>query len=243
MRAPVRRTNSISRCNISSSAMEGQPGTPMEEQHAPSCITAPSVRRATSQCCANVTPSGPAYSSARRIKRGSCTPFPSSVKMRTPSAAKEAYDTNCVPSRPTVMQPDGTTSQRPASIPRSRTNRIVCTLSWAGSVLGIATTAVNPPSAAARLPVSIVSASSLPGSRRWVCRSTNPDETKHPAASRTTSPGRFFPTSVMTPFSILTSASKTSVGFTTVAPRTTTDGELMTLLLASRLMWHRHPKW
>ena len=34
--------------------------------------------------------------------------------------------------------------------------------------------AVNPPRAAARLPVSIVSASSRPGSRRWTWRSTKP---------------------------------------------------------------------
>ena len=47
-------------------------------------------------------------------------------------------------------------------------------------MFGIATTAVKPPSAAARLPVSIVSASSLPGSRRWAWRSTNPGATTQP---------------------------------------------------------------
>ena len=43
-------------------------------------------------------------------------------------------------------------------------------------MLGIATIAVNPPSAAARLPVSIVSASSRPGSRRCTWRSTKPGD-------------------------------------------------------------------
>jgi hypothetical protein len=40
-------------------------------------------------------------------------------------------------------------------------------LSVTGSVFGIAQTAVNPPAAAARAPVAIVSTSSRPGSRKW----------------------------------------------------------------------------
>ena len=47
-------------------------------------------------------------------------------------------------------------------------------MSATGSVLAIACTAVKPPIAAAWVPVSTVSASSRPGSRRWVCRSTRP---------------------------------------------------------------------
>ena len=61
-----------------------------------------------------------------------------------------------------------------ADLPRSSTSRTAAAESSAGSVLGMATTAVNPPSAAAREPVSTVSASSRPGSRRCVCRSTSP---------------------------------------------------------------------
>ena len=55
-------------------------------------------------------------------------------------------------------------------------------------MFGIATTAVNPPSAAARAPVSIVSASSLPGSRKCTWMSTSPGATTQPSASSTRAP-------------------------------------------------------
>ena len=178
----------MSRWSISSSAIDGQPGNPSRLQHDPSCITAPSVRRSTSQCCARVIPRPSAYSSARRISSGSCTPLPSSVKSFTPAAASSPNGVRCSPARPTVIEPDGSTSHSPARSPWRRTKSTTSTLSCVGSVFGIATTAVNPPSAAARLPVSIVSASSRPGSRRCTCRSTNPGETTSPLASITSSP-------------------------------------------------------
>ena len=55
--------------------------------------------------------------------------------------------------------------------------------------------------AAARLPVSTVSASSRPGSRRWVCRSTSPGRATSPAASTTSAPGtvRESPTAALRP--------------------------------------------
>ena len=49
----------------------------------------------------------------------------------------------------------------------------------------MASTAVNPPAAAARVPVSTVSLCSKPGSRRWVCRSTRPGSAMSPSASMT----------------------------------------------------------
>ena len=52
-----------------------------------------------------------------------------------------------------------------------------------GLVLAIAKTAVKPPLAEARLPVSTVSLCSKPGSRRWVCRSTRPGSACRPSAS------------------------------------------------------------
>ena len=87
-----------------------------------------------------------------------------------------------------MIDPEGRTSHSPAAMPCRRTNSTTLTESCVGSVLGIATTHVYPPLAAAREPVSIVSASSLPGSRRWVWRSTNPGDTTWPAASITCSP-------------------------------------------------------
>ena len=55
-----------------------------------------------------------------------------------------------------------------------RMNPTAAWLSVTGSVFGIAQTAVNPPAAAARAPVAIVSTSSRPGSRRWQCTSMKP---------------------------------------------------------------------
>src|SRR2546429_327557 len=52
----------------------------------------------------------------------------------------------------------------------------------------MAHTALNPPAAAARAPVAIVSTSSLPGSRKWTCRSTRPGATTWPRTSRTSAP-------------------------------------------------------
>ena len=49
-------------------------------------------------------------------------------------------------------------------------------------MFGIAQTVVKPPWAAAARPVATVSASSLPGSRRWAWRSMNPGATTTPSA-------------------------------------------------------------
>ena len=213
-RAPVSRTSSMSRCTISSSAIDGHPGRPSRLQHDPSCITAPSVRRATSQCWASVMPSPPEYSNARRMRSGSCTPLPSSVKIRTPIAASSANGASWVPFRPTVIAAAGSTSHSPARAACCRTKSTTSTQSCVGSVFGIATIAVKPPRAAARLPVSIVSASSLPGSRRCACRSTNPGLTTHPDASITSSPSaaaRPSPTSAMRPSTTRTSPARSPV--------------------------------
>ena len=93
------------------------------------------------------------------------------------------------PLSPTVTAPTGTTSTSPASWPSRQTCSTTPAVSATGSVLAIACTAVKPPSAAARLPVSTVSASSRPGSRRWVCRSTRPGSAIRPAASTTSALG------------------------------------------------------
>ena len=45
-------------------------------------------------------------------------------------------------------------------------------------------TVVKPPRTAARVPVSIVSFSSWPGSRRWTWMSTSPGQTTAPFTSR-----------------------------------------------------------
>src|SRR3989304_4785949 len=51
-------------------------------------------------------------------------------------------------------------------------------------------TAVKPPAAAGRAPPWMVSALSLPGSRRWTCISMKPGATTRFAASKTSAPAR-----------------------------------------------------
>ena len=100
---------------------------------------------------------------------------------------------------------------------------LAAALSTAGSVVGMAPTAVWPPRAAAREPLSTVSASSCPGSRRWVCRSTSPGATRQPSASRTVAPGAGRSpgaTWCTTPSTTATSARRLPSASTTVPPRT-----------------------
>ena len=80
----------MSRWTISSSAIAGQPGRPRPRAAVALVHTAPSVSRATSQCWASTTPRSSAYSRARRMSSGSCTPLPSSVNRCTPAAASSA---------------------------------------------------------------------------------------------------------------------------------------------------------
>ena len=76
------------------------------------------------------------------MSRSSCTPLPSSVKSRTPSAAISAIGASRSPPRPTVMAPAACTSHSAAFAPRSSTSRTTAAQSMAGSVFGMATTAV-----------------------------------------------------------------------------------------------------
>ena len=76
------------------------------------------------------------------MSRSSCTPLPSSVKIRTPSAAISAIGASCSPSRPIVMAPLTCTSHSPAVSPASSTWRTTAAESMAGVVLGMASTAV-----------------------------------------------------------------------------------------------------
>ena len=71
-------------------------------------------------------------------------------------------------------------------------------------------TDVNPPAAAARDPLSIVSACSNPGSRRCTCMSMNPGATIIPVASNTSALGddRFGATPAIRPSTISTSATR-----------------------------------
>ena len=71
----------------------------------------------------------------------------------------------------------------PARRPRAARCSAASAVSVTGEVLAMASTAVYPPRAAARVPEPTVSASSRPGSRRWVCRSTSPGRATSPSAA------------------------------------------------------------
>src|SRR4051812_24158557 len=72
------------------------------------------------------------------------------------------------------------------------------------------------------------SASSRPGSRRCVCRSTKPGLTMHPAASITVLASRFSPTALITPSANTTSAWRVPEESMTVPPLMTVSVALGT---------------
>src|ERR1700722_5506412 len=193
-----------------SSATAGQPVSPRRPDISPSFSCAPSVSRGSCACCATTPSNAFTYSRARRISTASDTHRPSSENTRTRAAESAIAPSSArrVPPRPSVTAPTGCTSQCPACRPRRQICSTTPAVSATGSVLAIACTAVNPPSAAARVPDATVSASSRPGSRRWVCRSTRPGRATRPAASSTRAPGGAgpSPTLSITPSRITTSA-------------------------------------
>ena len=130
------------------------------------------------------------YSSARRITRGSKTQCPSSLKTRTRAteSAIAPISARCSPSKPRVTAPIGNTSSKPVACPSRYTCSTTPAVSATGEVFAIALKAVKPPFTPAREPDSTVSASSLPGSRRWVCKSTRPGRRMDFAASMTCAP-------------------------------------------------------
>ena len=118
------------------------------------------------------------------------------------------------------MQPATCTSQD-ACRPRSSTDSTTAASSSGGSVLGMQITAVHPPSAAARAPVSRFSASSRPGSRKCTWMSTRPGATMHPSASSTSAPAPGAspaPTSATVPSTTRTSATRSPLSSSTRPP-------------------------
>ena len=90
-----------------------------------------------------------AYSNARRITFASATQSPSSVKTRTPRSYSSPSGASSCPARPWVMHP-ATVTRHDTWRPFSSTAATTLASSSGGVVFGIATTAVKPPSAAAR---------------------------------------------------------------------------------------------
>ncbi len=145
------------------------------------------ARASSSQCWASVTSKPRAYSKARRMTATSWTPAPVVGEEPDPQGGQLAHGRQALAGAPhRDGAGHGHLAHGPA--PSDSTSSATAALSTGGSVLGMATTAVNPPSAAARAPVSTVSASSAPGWRRWVWRSTRPGATRQPPASSTVAP-------------------------------------------------------
>ena len=83
-----------------------------------------------------------AYSSARRIIRALATGRPSSETATQPASRRSPYSARSSPREPRVMAPMGYTRTAAASRARSRMSRVTPAVSFTGSVLGIAQTAV-----------------------------------------------------------------------------------------------------
>src|SRR5579862_600115 len=133
------------------------------------------------------------------MRRAVAMGLPSSLTATMPAFFIAAISARASPLLPMDAAPIGQTRTAPWDAARSTMPRVTEALSLTGCVLGMQQTAVNPPRAAASVPVSIVSESSWPGSRRWQWRSMKPGATIRPLASKISAPSaeRFAPTREM----------------------------------------------
>src|SRR3989449_9828996 len=114
--------------------------------------------------------------------------LPSSLTPTIPACFIPAISASASPRLPVEAAPTGHTRALAPARARSRMKRVTEALSFTGFVFGMQQTAVNPPRAAARVPVSIVSEDSCPGSRKWQCKSIKPGAMIRPEASNTSVP-------------------------------------------------------
>src|SRR5271165_733039 len=121
--------------------------------------------------------------------------LPSSETATMPASRMAAMSAMFSPLLPMLAAPMGQTWTWPWALARSTMKRVMEALSLTGLVLGMQQTTVKPPRAAARVPVSMVSEFSWPGSRRCTCISMKPGATTRPVASKTSAPfaGEIFP--------------------------------------------------
>ena len=190
-REPVASARATSRAIITDSATGGQPGSPSRPEISPSWQHASGPARVASwACCASTPSNGLTHSKARLIRLASITQCPSSENTETRARERciSPSSASSPPARFFVMAPIGNTWQLLATAPSASTCSAFSAVSVTGWVFAIAKTAVKPPRAAAREPDSTVSASSRPGSRRWVWMSTRPGSAINPSASMVVAP-------------------------------------------------------
>src|ERR1051326_2159965 len=160
---------------------------------------------------------------------------------------------SCFPCRPMVTAATGWTSTIPPFDPAARSlmRRTTDASSIAGFVFGMQQTPVKPPAAAARVPDSIVSLYSYPGSRRGTCMSMKPGSISAPPRFLSSPP--FEPLSRAPIFSISpfcmrrSTVSSLPVSGSTSLPflsskfiRTLSSGRLRSWARAEKIE-HRHP--
>ncbi len=167
-RAPVRAASWTSRATIALSPTFGQPWRPRRVEAQPSFITPAPTSEGSSSWTTTGSENIDAYSRARRMRLPFTTGLPSSEIATIPSAFIEPISASSTPLRPFETAPIGKTRTAAVSRARRTTNATVGASSGTGSVFAMAQTAVNPPAAAARVPLAIVSLYSKPGSLRCV---------------------------------------------------------------------------
>ena len=132
----------------------------------PSRITPPAASDGSSQWSITGKPSERQYSITWRINFAVAMGLPSSLTATIPASCIAAISASASPLLPMEAAPMGQTRTCAAAAARSTMERVTDALSFTGCVLGMQQTAVNPPRAAARVPVSMVSEISWPGSRK-----------------------------------------------------------------------------
>src|SRR6266404_3921390 len=187
-RAPVNSASCTSRAAQTDSAAAGIPRNPSRVEVTPSRITAPAASETSSACSITGRFSDRQYSITCRASLAVPIGFPSSETPTIPASFIAAISAIASPLLPTDAAPIGHTRTLPWAFVRSTINRVTDALSFTGFVFGIQQTAVNPPRAAARVPLSIVSEDSWPGSRRCAWRSINPGAITSPLASKISKP-------------------------------------------------------
>ena len=137
-----------------SSAAEGIPGMPSFRAVHPSWAAPPPVRTGSSEWERMRYPKGRTYSIARRKRREFPTGFPSSENATAPASANSEKSVISAPASPRVTAATGKTFAHPSLRAFSMMCRVTSGESLIGFVLAMQTTEVNPPAAAARVPVS-----------------------------------------------------------------------------------------
>ena len=155
--APVSFASKISLATIISSTALLIPLTPNSSDLSPIFITPPFTKLISSQWANTGTSALTAFFIASRYTLESITDLPSSLIAHIPASLSSNTSVISFPAIPLVTEPTGSTFVYPASFPLFIIYLTTSALSVTGFVFGMQHTDVNPPLAAAILPVIISS--------------------------------------------------------------------------------------